>query len=495
MRACVILTAALLASAGCDGAVEATMRPGGHEELPRSPTRPTPATALAPIVSPVESTEVQYASALASGEVLYLQGEDVMRWRLPPEPSERLGAAVDVGTISDVAEIGGTIVIAGSTGLRVVEAEGILESPASAGLGGHQPHLLAGSRRGAEVPVLWLLSASPALHFWRDGSISEVSLEGVDLGGARMAYGAELEGRPALWLAADGALFAITIAADGAVEAWNVLPDVSPNALAAAGDGSLWLAVDGDLQVRASDGTWTWYRLPTPVTEIRAASATGDAWITTEDGLWHGAAGTFRPIDMASMPVHTGSTVAAGGDLWMYGASGLTRALPRHHVALIGMGAGAIVAEAIEVSIEPDAPMAVTAVTAKIDGADAPVLESPRRVALDPAALGAGRHTLEVTVSYDDGTLDAIATAELIAITEPLTWTDDVQPIYDDRCSRCHGPSGPSPTRLDSADAWETRIDAIVAAVTSGRMPLGGPRLTPAEIGVIEAWAATGFEP
>src|SRR5687768_10916897 len=79
--------------------------PTGEEAPPPAPETVVPATAIAPTIESIESTVVSFVAPLPSGEMLYVQGDDVMLWRLPPEPSVRLGAAADVGTIHDVVEI------------------------------------------------------------------------------------------------------------------------------------------------------------------------------------------------------------------------------------------------------------------------------------------------------------------------------------------------------------------------------------------------------
>src|SRR5688572_3684483 len=123
-----------MAAAACLGATPPPP-PGGHEARPPSPMRPTPLDALAPMVDAIESTAVTFAAPLAGGELIYVQGDDVMLWRLPPEPAVRAGAVTDTGAVLDVARVAGATLVAGEHGLRVVEAEGLLESPLAAALG------------------------------------------------------------------------------------------------------------------------------------------------------------------------------------------------------------------------------------------------------------------------------------------------------------------------------------------------------------------------
>src|SRR5690349_10425999 len=113
MRRCLSQLLPLVAAvlAACTGAAPITPPEDGDETPPPSPTPVRPETAISPMLDSVESTGVSFVAPLASGEVLYVQGDDVVLWRLPPEPAVRVGAAADAGTIHDVALVAGSIVL------------------------------------------------------------------------------------------------------------------------------------------------------------------------------------------------------------------------------------------------------------------------------------------------------------------------------------------------------------------------------------------------
>jgi hypothetical protein len=82
-------------------------------------------------------------------------------------------------------------------------------------------------------------------------------------------------------------------------------------------------------------------------------------------------------------------------------------------------------------------------------------------------------------------------------MAEPRTFYDDVLPLFTDMDIECMA-SRPSPVLLASYDWWSednfANYDRVLGVVTSGRMPLGGPRWEQASIDVLVAWKDGGFQ-
>jgi len=458
--------------------------------LPPEPVRPELAAPLMPLIDAMSPGATTFGAPLPTGDTVVVQGDEILLVHPPPDPAVTLGSTADTGALRAATVVDGATLLVGESGLFVLEPEGILPSPLAGAIAETEIVAIAGSAPGAGAAELWLLTPSK-LWLWREGTVQEIAIEGVSLDGARIAYGATLSGSRALWVAVGDDLYALTTDSTQ-VSAWSVRRDGAVTSLAVDGTSSLWIVMNGDLQVRAPDGRWAWYRLPVPAATIVASPDAADVWIETTDGaLWHSAGGAFRAVE--GVPPHDARSAGPGGALWVYGASGIDRLRPRHDVTLHGIAEDGVVSTAVEVPIEPELAAHVTTIAAAIDGAPLAVLDAPSRVVLTPDGLNAGRHELVVDVAYDDGTLPAATHLHFIAVTEPLTWTGDIQPIFTERCAACHGPAGPSPTRLDSSDAWRWNIDLILDNVRAGRMPLVGGPLDPVTIGKIEAWAATGF--
>lgn len=85
-------------------------------------------------------------------------------------------------------------------------------------------------------------------------------------------------------------------------------------------------------------------------------------------------------------------------------------------------------------------------------------------------------------------------------MAEPRTFYDDVLPLFTDMDIECMA-SRPTPVLLASYDWWlvkmgetYTNYERVLRVVTSGAMPLGGPRWEQASIDVLIAWKEGGFQ-
>lgn len=93
------------------------------------------------------------------------------------------------------------------------------------------------------------------------------------------------------------------------------------------------------------------------------------------------------------------------------------------------------------------------------------------------------------------------------AVAKPITFYDDVQPLLQKRCLRCHGASGRiAPMSLTTYSEVRAAAAAIQEAVKLRKMPpwfadpaygpyTNEPHLTDAEIRILDAWVATGHQP
>ena len=110
------------------------------------------------------------------------------------------------------------------------------------------------------------------------------------------------------------------------------------------------------------------------------------------------------------------------------------------------------------------------------------------------AGLPAGLHTLTVEARRAAGSSVRRLHFEMRGKgSEPLSYADDIAPIFASRCAKCHEGNGPGHA-LDTYSAWAAEKTKIVAAVLELRMPADGP-LDPSQIKTIQRWAAGGAEP
>jgi mono/diheme cytochrome c family protein len=120
------------------------------------------------------------------------------------------------------------------------------------------------------------------------------------------------------------------------------------------------------------------------------------------------------------------------------------------------------------------------------------MMEEPWRVELEPARLSTGSHSLRFEAEYMDGTLPAFL-AYTIVVGQSVTWTQDVLPIMQEHCARCHGTEESASTRLDTQQAWIDNADSIIYNLREGRMPLDDEALAASDVDLVSAWKASGF--
>lgn len=208
------------------------------------------------------------------------------------------------GTDSDAADAPGTLLaavrleegtalVAGTDGLAAWVDGGFSPSPLD-GLGEERIfHQLA---RGAPGE-LWL-AAQDGLWLHRQGVLYGVEPEGLPTLDGHIAHGAPVDGTPCLWVASGDAVYALAPENDGlVVAAW--LEGITATALATDGQDRLWVVAEGDLYVREPNATWTWYRLPEPVTSVMTDPTTGHVWLGVGSGVWHHGSDVFGPLDPA----------------------------------------------------------------------------------------------------------------------------------------------------------------------------------------------------
>ena len=100
--------------------------------------------------------------------------------------------------------------------------------------------------------------------------------------------------------------------------------------------------------------------------------------------------------------------------------------------------------------------------------------------------------------------LAALASPAAAQTAEPVTFARDVAPIVYAKCGVCHRPGGAAPFSLITYAAARAHARQIATVTKSGYMPpwqadadyggefLNQPRLTPAELDVLQRWGAEG---
>ncbi len=376
----------------------------------------------------------------------------------------------------------GSTLIATDEGLLLDDVY-LQPSPVQASL--PSPALQVARRGGA----IWIRTAE-GLSVWRGGALTSLDWDGAPLT-APFALGAAESGIDVVWTANARGLVAIGETTEG----WApvaTLKGVSVSSVAVDGAGVMVASTPDGLIVRR-EGAWSAWSLSAGDARVLANPSRRGLWVASSDGLWWTDSTYFK--GMVSLPEgamlpDAALSVDAVGRLLVAGEGALVRVADRPTVAVVGLRNLASIDGETTVAAQSTPADGVTSVTMTVDAAPLEVTDGA--TTLDPFEfLDDATHRLEAVTTWQDG-VQAVGVLDFtVGSVGAATWVDNVEPLFQARCAKCH--AGSTQTRLDSAEAWETNVDLILDDVTQRRMPLGGPALTGAEISVIRAWQEGGF--
>lgn len=451
--------------------------------------------------------DVTFAAALPGWRVIAeVDGALVTLDPLDVEPASH---GADTGPVSSVVPLpGDATLIAADEGLFTLHDWGLAPSPLGEVWAPTGDAQLLGA--GDD---LWIADGD-GLHLWRSGDLFSVSAGELPTADARIAWGSPVQGFGALWLAADDLVYALVEQGDGFVT-WEEAGALDAIALSVDGVDDLWAILSGggdpdwgfagDVRRRLPDGTWQWFRLPATPREV-ATGPSADVWFRTDEeqprlilqslDFWSDV-----QVDGASPlgPDDRFAGIDPAGRLLIYGPSGLRRVSVERPMVFLGLEEGDAVEEVTTVTMVPTLADRATDLGASLDGAPVEAVATTLgdrtvwSLTLDPVDLSDGAHELTVTTSWDDGAEPVEQSLFFSAgAFDPPTWEDDMVPLNDRHCTRCHTANGGAHL-LDTRARWEDEIDEIIDNVISGAMPLSGDKLDADEIRTIELWRAGGF--
>jgi hypothetical protein len=393
-----------------------------------------------------------------------------------PRTAGDLNAAVD----TDVG-----VLVAGAHGFFVIVDGALVASPLSLEVD------------AATVLSLWngdgeiWIQTSERLARFSGGQVRDVWVGQVVWANARLAWGGDFEGAPALWVVHGGTLTAVQVR-NGQAQAWQVAQGFDAVDVVTDATGTVWLrSMDGSIHARAWDGHWNWYRLDAPADLLAGHPSAAEVWVGSAGSLTVFAEGKFRTV--ANMPMGTPRAVVASGRLVVSSAQQVNVVRARRLVTLTGLTEGMTLPGAMSLPVTSENASDMASVTVQVDDADEVALTLPANVDLNPNILGTGDHQVKVTVGYTGDALSSwtVVHFKVGALRDP-TWTLDVQPLALARCDRCHGERG-SAHRLVTSALWQDEITTILEAVGNGRMPLNSTPLSAGEIALIQRWSLAGF--
>jgi hypothetical protein len=349
----------------------------------------------------------------------------------------------------------------------------------------------------AQGSVTIFIQTDAGLHMWRGEALSklEPTLHPTDM---------TPDGEGNLWVATPGEV--MTLSHDGeALRRRMVFSDQGGDQIVAL-QGAMVLRQGTTLFVREQDAT-QWFE----VVGVKADLILGHLW--APDLWWRdvqGGTGHLYSDYMGSATgvlINDGAVVDAYGRLitWDEGSGVASRHDRVHRV---------IVEPTDEVLTLPASIGVFTSFADRIDRIEATLdgeplsTGMPQDVAMTadvllPVSVGGGTHRLEVKVYFTGVMTPALAVRQLDAEPGDVSWSEHIDPIFKRACASCHGVQ--NVYQLDSAMRWQEApvpagssmgsFEYIFSWLESGNMPPGDlPKLTTAEIALLEQWRDQGFK-
>lgn len=432
---------------------------------------------------------ITFAQGLPTETVYFVREDSLFAWDPIAQLERSFGASP--GKILSAVHLMSLQVdlFTGSDGVYVIQDEELIRSPLSDALEG-QGEIRALASPGPEGEDVWL-ATEVGLSLYRGGRLFTLNTGALPSSRATLAYGAPVQGIPSLWVSSEDALYAI-VETEAGFELWDY--SLGPvEGLGVTSEGILWALSEGVLWQRLPEDEWTSLELsPTP-SGLVASSGSEGIWVWGSAGSWYVTPTGYRPLQTSFPAAPLGGD--AHGRVLLATEAGLERQVAGRPVIFVGLENGGTLTAPIVLSVLPTLPESITELKLFLDKSPLTFDLTAPQVALDPLALAEGLHILEAVVYYPDMPEGATTELEFVVGTFiPPGWEEDIRPIYDTSCAKCHGPDS-SAYQLNSAQAWRDKFDTILSYVSSQYMPLPPTQpLTDEQIYLLKAWELGGFE-
>jgi hypothetical protein len=325
---------------------------------------------------------------------------------------------------------------------------------------------------------IWLLS--DGVYRWRAGDLTSFDVDGVQATGP-LATGGLLDRQAVTWIGSGG----WAVALDHAGQAVDSTRFAAVESLAVDAAGHAWLSDGEDLWIRAPrSSAWQPLQLDGVAQVIAGADM---VWVQTDEGAWAGSAAGLGPVEL---PQGTWQGVDDWGRLLVATGDGIERFSPGRWARFLDLPD--VLEGTVVVTLEVSTAEGVDEVSVTVNGAVTSLEGPPWLLDLTESEGIDGVVTLTASIGWSGGE-QASASASVAVDTQGNrpTWEDTIEPLFQDRCSACHG-TGAS-TELANQEDWVSLIDVILLQVETQEMPQSGAPLSDQEIGWIRDWRESGF--
>jgi len=298
--------------------VQDTAPPIDTWQPPLFPESASPVTLVEPI--PAQSVQLR---ATGGTTVAAMQGDRVLAQ--DADGTQLLDTLWDdvqgefsdgVGRVLDTAEWGADTLLACEDTLHVLSNGFVFESPLQALVPDEAVHRLE-TVTSVGSDAVWM-GTDMGLYSWENDAFFSIVPEGLPTANAVFAAGGTYDGLPAVWVAADGWVYAI-LEENGALVSLPVLDALTVSEMRVDDAQRLWLLSDGDIVLRHPDGTWEWLSFAQPVQSMVGGAHSAYTWFFLTDSVVLHHDTYFRWVEGMTVPLDsdmtaTGDIVAAHDD-------------------------------------------------------------------------------------------------------------------------------------------------------------------------------------
>ena len=375
----------------------------------------------------------------------------------------------------------GNILISGEEGIVVSEKEWMGGSPLEGLLGDSPAQHLTWTEQG----LFFLVDGE--LHRWQEGTLMKLTWDAPASHWHRLTVGPCMDSGPGLILV--GEITSCLDLASQDLQLYTLFPFAIQNDGWTSEGG--YMVIQGELFHKSHSGTWTHLELPERVHELFSNLDHPSLWVQGESSWWQIYGSTLTPIQGIA-PLFKASFMSVSGELEGIQSGAWVTYTGGNTLQLDGLAPGETVYEARNVSASIDGTQESVVWKFSLDETEVPADGSTWF--LDPLELAEGLHTLSITASFE-GEIPPVSTLLTFTVKPIPTWSNEIEPIYQEKCSLCHEP-GVTTFPLHTIQTWKYNFAEILQVLEGDIMPL--LPILPLEDEdkeKVEKWVEFGFLP
>jgi len=375
----------------------------------------------------------------------------------------------------------GDVLISGEEGIVISDEEWMGTSPLEALM--------------EKIParhLLWTVQglfflAEGDLYLWQEGTLMKLTWDAPATKWERISKGPCLNGGPGLVLV--GEMTGCLDLTSEDLQLYTLFSFAIQDDAWTSEKG--YVVVQGELFQRDPVGTWIHLPFPERIHELYAHPGHPALWVQGESNWWQVFGSSLIPIQGID-PLFNPSYMTLSGELEGIQNEAWTVYTAGNSLLLDGLTPGETVYDAREVSASIEGTEESVEWEFSLNGTQ--ISTTGGTWFLDPQEVSEGLHSLSITANFD-ADLPPVSTLLTFTVKPIPTWSNQIEPIYQEKCSLCHEP-GVTTFPLHTAETWKYNSTEILQVLEDDIMPLLPVLpLEEEDKEKVEKWVEFGFLP